>query len=149
MTSYLMLAMRYFQQNRRRSLITVIGAAITVLILYTGLNLAYSFFLHIREAEREKQNYEFVLFAEDGIEVEEIIKDSRIKSAYVGSYYERHTETVYANALYINTANPYCIFPYGMAVVGVILSVLLLCGSIYFPLKGLENDLADGLKADC
>lgn len=107
MTSYLMLAMRYFQQNRRRSLITVIGAAITVLILYTGLNLAYSFLLHIREAEREKQNYEFVLFAEDGIEVEEIIKDSRIKSAYVGSYYERHTEIVYANALYINTANPY------------------------------------------
>ncbi|MDE7367771.1 MAG: FtsX-like permease family protein [Lachnospiraceae bacterium] len=107
MTSYMMLAIRYFQQNRRRSLITVIGAAITVLVLYTGLNLTYSFLLHTREAEREKQDYEFVLFTEAQTEIEEILKDSRIKSAYVGSYYERHTETVYSNALYINTTNPY------------------------------------------
>lgn len=107
MTSYMMLAVKYFKQNRRRSLITVIGATITVLVLYTGLNLTYSFLLHIREAEREKQNYEFVLFTEDRTEIEEILKDSRIKSAYVGPYYEGHTDTLYSNALYINTTNPY------------------------------------------
>lgn len=107
MTSYMMLAMKYFQQNRKRSLITVIGAMITVLVLYTGLNLAYSYLLHMREAEREKQDYEFVLLTEDRTEIEEILRDSRIKSAYVGSYYERRTETLYSNALYINTTNPY------------------------------------------
>lgn len=107
MTSYIMLAMKYFQQNRKRSLVTVIGATITVLVLYTGLNLAYSFLLHTREAEREKQNYEFVLLTEAETDIEAILTDSRIKSAYVGSYYERHTETVYSNALYINTTNPY------------------------------------------
>lgn len=107
MTSYIMLAVKYLQQNRRRSLITVLGAAAAVMVLYTGLNLAYSVLLHSRVVEREKQDYEFVLFTEDEAEVEEILKDSRIKSAYVGPYYESHTETTYSNALYINTENPY------------------------------------------
>lgn len=107
MTSYVMLAVKYLQQNRRRSLITILGAMITVLVLYTGLNFAYSFLLYARQMEREKQDYEFVLLTEDEAEIEEILNDSRIKSAYVGPYYDGRMETLYSNALYINTNNPY------------------------------------------
>lgn len=42
MGDYKKLAVKYLKANRARSIITIIGVAITVMVLYGGLNLAYS-----------------------------------------------------------------------------------------------------------
>lgn len=110
MTNYLAFGMKYIKQNHQRTIITILGVTVTVLLLYAGLNLAYSYLLHERETERSKQDYEFVLFTETEEDIERILADSRIRTAYVGSYYDwsnRREERLYENALYVNTAHPY------------------------------------------
>ena len=109
-TSYYMLAIRYLKQNIRRSVITVTGVALVVMVLYAGLNLAYSLLLNKRAEERAKQDYEIVLFTEDEDMVRQILADDRVKTAYLGPYYNSRygqEEMLYPNALYINTVNPY------------------------------------------
>lgn len=110
MKDYWMLGMKYIKQNRQRTIITILGVTVTVLLLYAGLNLAYSYLLSEREAERSKQDYEFVLFTETEQDIENILADSRIKTAYVGSYYDwsnQREERLYEKATYVNTNNPY------------------------------------------
>ena len=36
-------------------------------------------------------------------------------------------------------------FPFGTAILGIVLSTLILCGSVYVPLKGLKSDMAGDL----
>lgn len=110
MTNYIQLAIKYVKQNMRRSVITVIGTSITVMVLFACINLAYSSLLETRRDLREEQDYEIVLFTETKEQIETILTDNKIKSAYVGPYYYyNHGEysALYENALYINTRNPY------------------------------------------
>lgn len=110
MTNYVFLAVRYLKQNKRRSIITVIGTTITVMVLFSCLNFSYCFLLQIRADRREEQDYEIVLFTQTTEEIEAILQDSQVERAYVGPYYDysyRRGETLYPNALYINTVNPY------------------------------------------
>ncbi|MBR1866469.1 MAG: ABC transporter permease, partial [Lachnospiraceae bacterium] len=109
MKHYRELAFRYLKMNRRRSVVTILGVAVSVTILYILLNLGWSALLKYRENVRAKKDYEIILFTETKEQIEEIMADSRVKSAYVGSYYDddRDDPVQYANALYINTTNPY------------------------------------------
>lgn len=105
MTNYMVIAVRYLKQNLRRSMITALGTTITVIVLFVCLNIAYSYLLQIRVDIREEYDWEIVLHTETKEEIEAIIQDSHVKSAYVGPYYDGYGPVV--NALYINTANPY------------------------------------------
>lgn len=109
MKNYRMLAIRYLKQNKQRSIITVLGTTLTVMILYFLLNVGWGYLLQTRQDMRESQDYEFVLFTETEDQIAEISADSRVKSAYVGQYYSYHhgEGAMYDHALYINTVNPY------------------------------------------
>lgn len=109
MENYRQLALRYLKLNRNRSMITVIGTAITVVVLFTILNLGWCTVLDIRESLREDQDYEVVFLTENKEQIEEIKSDSRIKNASVGSYYyyDFYESKTYDNALYVNFTNPY------------------------------------------
>lgn len=109
MTNYIQLAIKYLQQNKNRSLITILGAAITVTILYALLNTGWGYLLEAREEMRESQDYELVLFTETEEQMESIINDPLVKSAYIGQYYlyVAGEGRMYENALYVNTVNPY------------------------------------------
>ena len=61
MKSYWMLGMKYIRQNCQRTIVTVLGVTVTVMLLFAGLNLAYSYLLHERESERSRQDYELSL----------------------------------------------------------------------------------------
>lgn len=112
MTDYKQLAVRYLKGNKKRTILTVMGATIAVIGLFVLLNLGWSFLLHKREQIREQDDYEFVLFTKSEEQAKQILADSRVKNAYLGSYYDAGTvpfqngRTV-ANALYVNTVNPY------------------------------------------
>lgn len=109
MNNYKTLAIRYLKMNKKRSLITILGVVITTVILFTILNLGLCFLLAQREKEREIENYEIVLMTRTEEQINQILADERVKSAYVGPYYwySYGHEELYPNALYINTSNPY------------------------------------------
>ena len=48
MTNYIQLAIKYLQQNKHRSFITILGAAVTVTILYALLNTGWGYLLQSR-----------------------------------------------------------------------------------------------------
>lgn len=109
MTNYIQLAIKYLQQNKRRSFITILGAAVTVTILYALLNTGWGYLLQSRQEIRESQDYEMVLFAETEEQIQSIINDPLVESAYIGQYYSyiAGEGRMYENALYVNTVNPY------------------------------------------
>lgn len=109
MSNYKMLAIRYLKMNKKRSLLTILGVVITTVILFTILNLGLCYLLNRREKEREIEDYEIVLMTETQEQINQLLADRRVKSAYVGPYYWysfRHKE-LYPMALYINTSHPY------------------------------------------
>lgn len=114
MTDYKKLAIYYLKASKRRSMITIIGVAITVIVLYAGLNLAYSFFLNGREEVRKEADYEIVFLTEDNEKLAQIAADDRIIRAYTGSYETMEPDdngdwidVFYKNALYTVTNHPY------------------------------------------
>ena len=95
--------------NRRRSLVTILGAMIATMVLYCILNLGWSKLLQYREQIREQGDYGIILFTETQQQIEAILADDRVKDAYVGSYYyyDYNEPVTYDNALYLNTKQPY------------------------------------------
>lgn len=109
MDHYTDLAFRYIKMNRRRSILTVLGVSISVMFLYTLLNLGLSYLLNYREELRKSSDYEIVLFAESTQQIQEILNDTRVKDGTIDKYYRYsyYDPVAYENAVYINTVNPY------------------------------------------
>lgn len=109
MEHYTDLAFRYIRMKRGRSLITVFGVSVSVMLLYIILNLGWSYLLNDRAWVREQKDYEIVLLTQDQGLIEEILKEKHVKSATVGEYYEYDYDepVTWPNATYINTTNPY------------------------------------------
>lgn len=109
MESYIDLAMKYVKKNKRRSIITICGVTVSVMVLYIILNLFWCYLINYRKDIRSETDYEIVLFSETEQQVEEILSDNLVKDATVGSYYayNYYTPKEYKNAVYINTINPY------------------------------------------
>lgn len=57
MKHYWEITSRYLKQNKKRTMFTIFGVALTVLLLYAGLNLAYGYLLQ----QRQDGNYAGVL----------------------------------------------------------------------------------------
>lgn len=109
MDNYLQLAIRYLRLNKKRSLLTIIGATIAVIVLFMILNLGWSYLLHTREKLRSDHDYEMVFLTETKEEIDTILENPKVKKASVGKYYyyDFDESKVYDNALYVNFVNPY------------------------------------------
>ena len=111
MRDYKDLAVKYLKANRSRSIITIIGVAITVMVLYGGLNFAYSYLLNERERTRQDKDYEFVLMADSRAQAEQIAADGQIEKAYIGKYeymdWQSDVKTLCKNAVYATGNNPF------------------------------------------
>ena len=109
MNNYRQMAVKYLKLNKKRSMVTIIGVAVAVTVLYTMLNLGWCRLLQQRKELREKQDYEIVFMTETAEQVAQLTEDARVKSALVGQYYDYnyYEPVMYENALYINTKHPY------------------------------------------
>lgn len=109
MENYTDLAFRYIKMKRSRSILTVLGVSISVMLLYIILNLGWSYLLNERAYIRKNHDYEMVLFTENEEQIENIGNDKRVKDYTVGRYYkyDYYSPVEYKNAMYINTKNPY------------------------------------------
>lgn len=107
MTDYRMLAVYYLKHNKKRSINTIIGVVIAVLVLFVLLNTLLDYFLNQRAAVRKEADYDLVLYTETQSQIDAVISREDVKSAYVGEGYNYETETLCKNALYVNLNNPY------------------------------------------
>lgn len=107
MTDYRMLAVYYLKHNKKRSINTIIGVVIAVLVLFVLLNTMLDYFLNQRAAVRKEADYDLVLYTETQSQIDAVISREDVKSAYVGEGYNYETETLCKNALYVNLNNPY------------------------------------------
>lgn len=107
MTDYRILAVYYLKHNKKRSINTIIGVTLAVLVLFVLLNTAMNYFLNQREEVRTKADYDLVLYTENQSQIDEITSREDVKSAYVGEAYNYETETLCRNSLYLKLKNPY------------------------------------------
>lgn len=118
MTDYKKLAAYYLKANKKRCVITIIGVMITVIVLYAGLNIFYSYMLQQQKDVRKEADYEIVFLTDDQETLSQIASDDRVTQAYTGKYVVsewetingtdgKYVEKVYDNALYVNTGHPY------------------------------------------
>lgn len=118
MTDYKKLAAYYLKASKKRCVITIIGVMITVIVLYAGLNIFYSYMLQQQKNVRKEADYEIVFLTDDQKTLSQIASDDRVTQAYTGKYavseWEtvngtdgKYVEKVYDNALYVNTGHPY------------------------------------------
>ena len=118
MTDYKKLAVYYLKASKKRCVITIIGVMITVIVLYAGLNIFYSYMLQQQKDVRKEADYEIVFLTDDQETLSQIASDDRVTQAYTGKYVVsewemidgtdgKYVEKVYDNALYVNTGHPY------------------------------------------
>lgn len=118
MTDYKKLAAYYLKASKKRCVITIIGVMITVIVLYAGLNIFYSYMLQQQKDVRKEADYEIVFLTDDQETLSQIASDDRVTQAYTGKYavseWEtvngtdgKYVEKVYDNALYVNIGHPY------------------------------------------
>jgi hypothetical protein len=107
MTDYKMLAVYYLKYNKKRSIITILGVTITVMVLFVLLNFGEDYFLDARQEARTQADYDLVLYTETENQIQEISARGDVVSAYRGEAYDEINETLYENALYISLKNPY------------------------------------------
>lgn len=112
MDNYRTLAIRYLNMNKRRSAIAIFGVIVTTVVLFTFLNVMCGLLAHERKIMREEGDYEMVFFLQSEEQGEQILSDHRVKSAYLGPYYQwsystDSNELVHDNTLYVNVTQPY------------------------------------------
>ena len=87
MNDYRQMSIKYLQLNKRRSLVTVLGVAIAVAVLYAILNMGLCRLLQQRRQLREEMDYEIVFLTETEEQIRGITADQRVKSSSVGEYF--------------------------------------------------------------
>lgn len=108
MENYKALAIQYLKLNKRRTILTILGTALTVLLLYVLMNVCFSY-IDREKAEYIKieGDYEIVLYTETKEQIQQICSDKIVKEAYVGGLYVPSEKKTYENALYIIGDSPY------------------------------------------
>ncbi|MBQ9983062.1 MAG: ABC transporter permease [Lachnospiraceae bacterium] len=107
MENYKSIALRYLKLNKRRSMITVLGVAFTVLVLYILLNAGFSYLDVEKENVLKESNYEMVFYTETMEQIKSISNDSVVKTASVGGWYVDNQEKSYEQALFVVGDSPY------------------------------------------
>lgn len=112
MEKYTGLSIKYLLYQKKRTLLTILGVALSSGLLFLILTLYFSNFINNRDAIRKEADYEMVFFDATSEDVSQIVAKDYVKSAYSGSYYDEFDNTYTENALFVNVQNPYRINHY-------------------------------------
>lgn len=107
MENYKGIALRYLKLNKRRTILTVLGTALTVVILYMILNFGFSYVDNKKAEVIKEGDYEMLFFTETKEQIQAITNDTVVKRVYVGGYYLASEEKQYESALYVTGDSPY------------------------------------------
>lgn len=107
MKNYKSIALQYLKLNKRRTILTILGTAITVMILYIIMNLGCSYIDAKKEEVIKEGDYEMLFYTETPEQIQKIMNDSVVKRAYVGGYYREGDEKQFDQALYVTGDSPH------------------------------------------
>ena len=107
MNNYKSLAVHYLKLNKKRTILTILGTSLTVMVLYLLLNIGFSYMDYMKEETIDYGDYEMILYTESAEQIQEILDDSIVKRAYVGEWYHRHKDEELTQALFVTGNNPY------------------------------------------
>lgn len=107
MENYKTLAVRYLKMNKRRTILTILGTSLTVLILYVLMNILFSYTDGMKEEYISRYgDYEMILYTETAEQIAQIKEDPIVEKAYIGEWFLSN-EKIYENAMFIKGDNPY------------------------------------------
>ncbi|MCM1084595.1 MAG: hypothetical protein NC428_14115 [Clostridium sp.] len=107
MEGYKGISKLYLKFQKQRTILTIMGVAVAVAILFTMLTLYFSNFINERDAVRERADYELVFFPETDEQLAGIVNSELVKSAYNGRYYDVGSAGYVDGVLFVNTNNPF------------------------------------------
>lgn len=110
MNSYKDLAKKYFKDNKKRNIFTIICTCLVVICIYSVLNMCFNWVKSCRKSIRELGDYEILVFTEDKDIVEDIVNADWVESAYLGKYIDPQKgdlESIASQALHINVKSKY------------------------------------------
>ena len=107
MEKYTGLSIKYLLYQKKRTLLTVLGVALSSGLLFLILTLYFSNFINNRDAIRKEADYEMVFLDATSEDVSQIVAKDYVKSAYSGSYYDEFNNTYTEDSLFVNVQNPY------------------------------------------
>lgn len=111
MTDYRRLAVIYLKHNRKRCLVTVLGVALCVIILFVIMNLGVSYIVTQREAQREKTDYEAYFICRDRETAEQIAGEDCLRTARLEVCENPEGESL-LYTVYVNFKQPYRLLRY-------------------------------------
>lgn len=94
MKDYKLLAVKYLQKNKRRTATTVFGVMLSVIVLYTIMNLAYCYVLTQREKIRSQEDYEIILLTDSTAIANQVVLKDYVVSVDTGSWYHPYLRKV-------------------------------------------------------
>lgn len=107
MNNYKSLAVHYLKLNKKRTILTILGTSLTVMVLYLLLNIGFSYMDYMKEETIKDGDYEMILYTESAEQIQEILDDPLVKRAYVGKWYHGHKDEELTQALFVTGDNPY------------------------------------------
>lgn len=111
MTDYKQLAVIYLKHNRKRCLVTVLGVALCVIILFVIMNLGVSYIVTQRDAQREKTDYEAYFICRDRETAEQIAGEDCLRTARLEVCENPEGESL-LYTVYVNFKQPYRLLHY-------------------------------------
>ncbi|MCR5743983.1 MAG: ABC transporter permease [Lachnospiraceae bacterium] len=79
MKSYRSLAFRYLKLNIKRTVLTILGIGLLVMVLFAAVNLFENYFLDTRRDVREMAGYDVMVYADSMEKAEAIAKDKDVQ----------------------------------------------------------------------
>lgn len=140
MTDYRQLAVIYLKHNRKRCLVTVMGVALCVIILFVIMNLGVSYIVTQRDAQREKTDYEAYFICRDRETAEQIAGEECLRTSRL-EVCENPEEESLLYTVYVNFKQPYRLLHYAEKIAekhGIEYKVSEL--ATYY-LQDIENDI--------
>lgn len=111
MTDYRQLAVIYLKHNKKRCLVTVMGVALCVIILFVIMNLGVSYIVTQRDAQREKTDYEAYFICRDRETAEQIAGEDCLRTARLEVCENTEGESL-LYTVYVNFKQPYRLLHY-------------------------------------
>lgn len=113
MKSYKLLTVRYLLKNKQRTAITVLGVTLSVIVLFTIMNLAYCYVLTQREEIRAQGDYEIVLLTDSTAVANQVALKDYVVSVDTGLFYHQYLLKILDDpVLYVKVDKPEKAFDY-------------------------------------
>ncbi len=107
MKDFKQLAGKYLAYNKKRTMLTILGVALSAMILFVLINTIMSLYVTSRNDARDKVKYEVVFLCDSEVDAEELSKEGSIKDFKIEEAPLLEEGVGKQYAVYVNFEHPY------------------------------------------